>query len=486
MPIRGWPIFSSTLSGAVPASSLSRPLFRQENGTVMESNKVINFKSLSENVGRFHLKDKTFLIPEMNRIGGHLLAATFRGFGVNAQVMDTYKGMELGLEYTSGKECYPCQITTGDILYFMNREKEDKGEDFEPDKYIYFMPEADGPCRFGMYNKYQRIVLDSFPQFRGVRIGSLTTKDGYSLDGIIEEDRVRDLRKASYFSVVVADILDRLLWRIRPYEKEAGLADRFVENSMREMERAFEEHGAERRFDEILAKLDEVIEAGKTIVDPRIPPKPLIGVVGEIYLRTHVHANQDVIRILEKYGAEVVNASIAEWVNYTSYDRLREGKKGFRLSLKQFRLGRMREFLKGMINFGGDLLYQEFRQKQVYKHVKSLIDLAEDHKVGHLESILQKEDLFSFDVGTEACLSISGMVEYAREGYNGVVNVYPFTCMPSTITSAIAKPLMTRFRIPYLDTPYDSSSQPGREAAIRTFMYQAHQHFKRHGRRDHH
>jgi hypothetical protein len=80
-------------------------------------------------------------------------------------------------------------------------------------------------------------------------------------------------------------------------------------------------------------------------------------------------------------------------------------------------------------------------------------------------------------------LSIPGIVQYARDGFNGVVNVYPFTCMPSTITSAIVKPLLNRLGIPYLDTPYDSSFQPGREAAIRTFMYQAHQHFKRKGGR---
>ena len=102
-----------------------------------------------------------------------------------------------------------------------------------------------------------------------------------------------------------------------------------------------------------------------------------------------------------------------------------------------------------------------------------------------IENTLKEEDLFSFDAGTEACLSISGIVEYAREGYNGVVNVYPFTCMPSTTTSAIVKPLMNKLGVPYLDTPYDSSFQPGREAAIRTFMYQAHQHFNRHGRKSH-
>jgi predicted nucleotide-binding protein (sugar kinase/HSP70/actin superfamily) len=450
-----------------------------------ESTKVVSFKSLTDSVGRFNLTNKTFLIPQMNRIGGHLLAATFRGFGIHAKVMDTYKGLDLGMEYTSGKECYPCQITTGDILYFMEKEKERLGEDFNPEHYVYFMPEADGPCRFGMYNKYQRIVLDSFPQLDRVKIGALTTKDGYSLDGIIEEERVRDLRKTAYFSVVVADILDRLLWRIRPYEKEPGMTDDFIERSMNTMEGAFETQGPSKDFDKILDTLEEIIQEGKAIIDPDIPPKPLIGIVGEIYLRTHVQANQDLIRVLERYGAEVVNASIAEWVNYTTYDRLRDARVGFRMNLKQFRPGRLKEHLKEIIIFGGELLYQELRQKQVYKRVRSLIDLAEDHKVAHLENILKEDDLFSFDAGTEACLSISGIIEYARAGYNGVVNIYPFTCMPSTTTSAIVKPLMNKLGTPYLDTPYDSSFQPGREAAIRTFMYQAYQHFKRHGRKGH-
>jgi predicted nucleotide-binding protein (sugar kinase/HSP70/actin superfamily) len=445
----------------------------------MESNKVINFQSLKDSVGRFNLRDKIFLIPEMNRIGAHLLAATFRGFDVHAKVMDTCKGLDLGQEYTSGKECYPCQITTGDILYYMQKEKERLGDEFNPESYVYFMPEADGPCRFGMYNKYQRIVLDSFADFCGLKIGALTAEDGYSLAGMIEKERVRDLRKAAYFSVVVADSLDRLLWRIRPYEREPGMTDEFIEKSMHVMEDTFETFGPDKEFDKILDKLEEIIEEGKAIIDPGIPPKPRIGIVGEIYLRTHVQANQDVIRVLEKYGAEVVNASIAEWVNYTTYDGLRHAKIGFRLNLKQFRFGPAREHLKKMLGFGAELLYQQRRQKQVYKRVRALIDLAEDHKVGHLEDIIKKENLFSFDVGTEACLSIPGIVQYARDEFNGVVNVYPFTCMPSTITSAIVKPLLNELRIPYLDTPYDSSSQPGREAAIRTFMYQAHQHFKR-------
>ncbi len=450
-----------------------------------DTQKVVSFQSLTEKVGKFSLRDKTVLLPQMNRIGGYLLAATFRGFGIKTKVMETYKALDLGSEYTSGKECYPCQITTGDILHCMQKEEERLGSAFKSEDYIYFMPEAGGPCRFGMYNKFQRIVLDSFPQLKGLKIGALTTSDGYSLDGMIEKESVRDLRKASYMSVVVADILDRLLWRLRPYEKEKGAVDLFIEQALKKLEATFEKFGPGKEFDHILDVLETVIGEGKQLIDEDIAPKPLVGIVGEIYLRTHADSNQHVIRVLEKYGAEVVNASIGEWVNYTSYNGLRNAKIGLRMSLKQLRMDSVKAYLKKIVSFGGDLYYQEYRQRKAYRRARALIDLAQDHSLGHLEDTLQKSDLFSFDVGTEACLSIAGILEYAKEGYNGVVNVYPFTCMPSTATSAIIKPVMSRLSVPYLDTPYDSSFQPGREAAIRTFMYQAHQHFKQRGRKVH-
>jgi len=451
----------------------------------MEHENINTFKSLADNVGRFNLSNKTVLFPEMNRMGCHLMAASFRGFHIKALVMETHKGIDLGLEYSSGKECYPCQVTLGDILYFLNKEKEKMGNAFNPDDYIYFMPESDGPCRFGMYNKYQKIVLDSFPQLNSLKISSLSTDDGYSLHGIIAEDAVADLRKVSYFSIIVADILDRLLWRIRPYERQRGMADEFIEKSMRNMEDAFELLGPKKDFKGILKRLEETIEEGKMIIDPGIPRKPLIGIVGEIYLRSHVHSNQNLIKTLERYGAEVVNASIAEWINYITYSKLKEAKSKFRLNIKQFRPENIMRYLKNIARFSAELYYQEWKQKEVYRFAKALIDLPDDHKVAHLEEILREDDLFSFDVGTEACLSISGILQYAREGYNGVVNVYPFTCMPSTATSAVIGPVMNGLGIPYLDTPYDSSVQPYREAAIRTFMYQAYQHMERNGRKQH-
>jgi predicted nucleotide-binding protein (sugar kinase/HSP70/actin superfamily) len=440
------------------------------------------FRLIAERVGRFSVEGKRFLIPEMNRFSSHLLAGVFQGFGVNASVMETYEGLDLGKKFTSGKECFPCVVTLGDILYFMEKEKERLGEQFDPENYIYFMPEANGPCRFGMYNKYHRIILDSMPGLDRVKIAALNSDDAYSLDGLIPREKMRDFRKAGYLSIVVGDILDRLLWRIRPYEKTGGMADAFIDEAVARISESFAQHASQKDLSPVLGHLIEVVKEGKGIINPRIPRKPLIGVVGEIYVRTHVKSNQDTLRTLERYGAEAVNASIGEWINYTTYEQVRLARIALRLNLKGFRLKGLRRYLLQYLKYNLTLFYQYMQQRKVYQMVRKYIDIEEDHKIGHLEKVLRRNNTFSFEVGTEACLSISSALELAHRGYNGIVNIFPFTCMPSNLTASIAKPLMAKLNIPYIDISCDGSFQPGREAAIRTFMYQAYQHFKTHGR----
>jgi len=440
------------------------------------------FRLMAERVGRFNVEGKRFLIPEMNRFSSHLLAGVFQSFGVNASVMETYEGLDLGKKFTSGKECFPCVVTLGDILYFMEKEKERLADQFDPENYIYFMPEANGPCRFGMYNKYHRIILDSMPGLDRVKIAVLNSDDAYSLDGLIPREKMRDFRKAGYLCIVVGDILDRLLWRIRPYEKTEGMGDSFIDEAVGRMSESFAHHASQKDLSPILGGLIEVVKEGKAIIDPRIPKKPLIGVVGEIYVRTHVKSNQDTIRTLERYGAEAVNASIGEWINYTTYEQVRLARIALRLNLKGFRLKGLRKYFLQYLKYSLTLFYQYMQQRKVYGMVRKHIDIEEDHKIGHLEKVLRRDNTFSFEVGTEACLSISSALELAHRGYNGMVNIFPFTCMPSNLTASIAKPLMAKLNIPYIDISCDGSFQPGREAALRTFMYQAYQHFKTHGR----
>lgn len=438
-----------------------------------------SFESFKQKIGQFSLKDKVLLIPEMNRIGALLLAGVFRSFGIQAKMMDTYDGLALGKKYTSGKECFPCQVTLGDILHCMQKEKERLGPNFDVGRYVYFMPESEGPCRFGMYNKLHRIILDSFQHLRDMKIAALTSKDSYTIGELLEKEHARCFRRSAYYSMIVGDILDRVLWRVRPYEKKEGEAEAYIEKATHRMVALFERYGFEKNFKKIREALEEITMGAKEIIDPSLPRRPLIGIVGEIYLRSHVESNQHIIKMLEKLGGEVVNASVGEWINYTTYDRIRETKRDLISCMRVRDFTNMKALLKKLVKFKIDLTYQYYRQNELYKLVQRHLDIKDDHNIAHLEKILKKYDIYDFETGTEACLSISGAIEYASEGYNGVVNVFPFTCMPSTITSSIVKPFMNNLRVPYVDSVYDGSFQPVREATLRTFMYQAYQHFER-------
>src|SRR5512146_3178967 len=109
----------------------------------MTGSKDEAFNRLRTNVSQFDVSGKTLLLPDMAPFGARLLAASFRAVGINAKVMETYKGLAYGREFTSGKECFPCQVTMGDILYHLEQEKERLGPAFSPSRYVYFLPEAD-------------------------------------------------------------------------------------------------------------------------------------------------------------------------------------------------------------------------------------------------------------------------------------------------------------------------------------------------------
>ncbi|UCG19678.1 MAG: CoA activase [Deltaproteobacteria bacterium] len=437
------------------------------------------FESLKAKVGKFSLANKTILVPEMGRSSSSLVAASMRSFGIDAQVMETYKGLQLGKQYTSGKECFPCQITLGDVLHHLEREKELLGESFNPENYLYFMAESGGPCRFGMYNKLHRIILDSMDGFSKTRIASLTAEDSYSIGGLMKPELRTHFRRTAYVAIVIADILDRMLWHTRPYEKEKGQAQAYYEKTLDNMCVAVEIHGSKKRFQRIYGILEEALGKAQDIVNPKIPPKPLIGMVGEIYLRSHTKSNQDLIKLLESYGGEVVNASIAEWVNYVSYDNMQKAKRKAILALRERDLKSLHQHLRNWLSNRIELTYQYLRMDQVYRRAKKHLQLYEDHKIDKLEKQLDNGRLFSFQVGTEAGLSIGGALEYCRHGFDGIVNVFPFTCMPSTMCSAVLKPLLDRMQVPYIDAAYDGTYQPNLEAIVRTFMYQAAQHQKK-------
>lgn len=432
-------------------------------------------RRLTQKVGRFDLSGKTLLIPDMSPFGARLLAASFRAFDVPARVMPTYTGLGLGKELTSGKECFPCQVTLGDILFFLDQEKKRLGPGFSPENYVYFMPEADGPCRFGMYNKLHRLILDTFPEYQDVSITYLSSTDSYSSSGLMPEEKSRVFRKLAYVASIMSDVLDRVLWRVRPYEQKQGQTDIFMEDALANMAQRIEEKGPDLDFKSLYDVLGDIVSTAKGLMDPQQPRRPKIGIVGEIYLRTHPQSNQYIIKELERFGGEVVDASLGEWINYVTYNNLRNFRLKWQKAWQKKDISELLQASRKWLGLKVEIEYQLWRQRQLYSKAMEHLDIQGDHQIADLEKKLDQDRLFNFDIGTEAAISIGGALEYMQEDFDGVVNVFPFTCMPSTITSAILKPILLEKRMPYLDATYDGSIQPNREIALRTFMYQAQQ-----------
>jgi len=269
-----------------------------------------------------------------------------------------------------------------------------------------------------------------------------------------------------------------MVWRVRPYELRAGLTEAFVEKGLEAIIAEVEQNGASLNFKTLFGMVEDIASTVSTFIDTRLPRRPLIGVIGEIYVRSHLESNQDIVKVLERFGAEVVVASIAEWINYISYDRAREQKRHAKLALLKWDFASLRGFLNDLIPTQIEMYYQAMRQHQIYRRVLRYIDIHEDHGIGILEKRLDRDRLFSFDIGTESALSIGAALEHMHKGYNGIVNVFPFTCMPSAVCTAVLKPLLNKMHMPYIDAPYDGAIQPNREIALRTFVYQAKQHLE--------
>ncbi len=429
--------------------------------------------STLKRIEKFNLKGRKLLIPNMHPFGSHLLAASLCAFSVNAIVMDTYKGLQKGKEYTSSKECFPCQVTLGDVIYFLEGEKNRLKNRFNPEDYIYFMPESDGPCRFGMYNKLHTIVLDSIPYYRGVGITYLSTGDSYDTTGILSPEDASKFRKLAYVTTVIADVLDKICFRVRPYEIKKGETDKTVKKGLWDITRLIRERETKLPFNDMCELLSKIAKKASQLIDPFSKRKPQIGIVGEIYLRSHPPSNQFIIKRIEELGGEVTNATLGEWLNFITYENIRKSKIKIKKCIREREYLSLWNEMKFFISKTIEQKYQKLRQRQVYDAVLKYLDIHEDHDIFELQQKLNNNSIYSFEVGTEACLSIAGAINYIEENFHGIVNVYPFGCMPSTITSAILKPLLKKIHVPYIDAPYDGTIQPNGDIILKTFMYQA-------------
>jgi len=378
---------------------------------------------------------------------GYVLAAAMRHYGIDAVAlqMADKECMDIGRKYTSGKECYPCIITTGDIVRMT------RSPDFDPERSGFFMPTAFGPCRFGQYNKFHRMILDDLGLAQVPMIVLDQTTDYHGDLNKLGPD----FKRYTWNALLLVDIMHKLQREARAYEVDKGQADSVFDDCFRQLQEACESH------DSIEALALRVISSFNKIRVDHSVPKPRIGIVGEIFVRCNQFSNNFIMNKLEELGAEVVLPTFEEWLNYISFERVRDS-----LTLKNYKC-----------------LFTEIISQQIQKHdakkmhkpfKKNIRNFAREATSREVLKLGSKYIDTSFR--GEAILSMGRAVEYAQHGYNGIINVVPFSCLPGTIVNALFKKFSEDYPgIPILKMDYDGTKQASEDTRLEAFVHQAQQ-----------
>jgi predicted CoA-substrate-specific enzyme activase len=380
---------------------------------------------------------KTFIIP---RMAPHieLIGALLEGSGFRAVVLP--EANERNLFYadkvTSGTECLPYRVTLGDFLRFWYED----GAGLKNVEAI--MAGAYGPCRFGKYALEQARILREV----GIELPIRTTISNNAYRDTEIDPRYARL---AWKGNVAVDYLQRLLWRTRPYEREPGLADGLFDHYLaRIVGRVRDKEG----FDDVLR---QAASDFKSIRDPELPRRPLVGINGEIFLRSNRFSNQDLVKECEKAGLEVMVSSMGEWINYIFHRHVEDAVRD-------------RKYLKALISYGITRIWQH-DEHVVIKHFAHLV-AADEREAPTRELLKCTSQWLSPKCGSEAVLSIGSGIEWMENPkFAGVISVMPHGCMPGGIVAAMSERFSALYHKPWINLTYDGFAESTNLTRINNF-----------------
>ena len=388
---------------------------------------------------------RTVMIPYMSEHAFGLKAA-FEVSGMPAEVLPEPDEETLfwGRKHTSGKECFPAIVTTGDMVKFTRRP------DFDRKKYAFFMGGSGGPCRFGQYNTLQRMVLDEIG-YPDVPIYAPNQASSFYSDmGLVG----RKFLARGWQAIVAIDVLYKAVREIKPYALDPQQVDSVYKQYVNRVCDAI-------RQDRNLVKvMQAATQAFAAIPKNNGMRKPIIGLVGEFYVRSNNFSNQNVVEKLEELGCEVWMSPVYEWFLYRNF------RRGMRAAIRGQWGFWLKNWLKDRV-----MKYQEESLLHPFGHI---LDSA--HEPPTMEVLDYAAPYLHNSFEGEAILTVGKAIDFVNKGLAGVVAVMPFTCMPGTISQALLKRVKEEEgSFPFLNMVYDGTEQASTHTRLEAFVHQARQ-----------
>lgn len=352
-------------------------------------------------------KDWTILAPQMSPIHFQFIEKAVRASGYNIDVLpaNDKEAIEEGIKYVNNDACYPSILVIGQMINALKSGK------YDPNKTALIISQTGGGCRATNYVGFLKKGLRE-AGFPNVPIISLNVLGMERQPGFKISYR---LIKKLMMGVIYGDLFIRVLYRVRPYETVKGSANKLYEYYR---EKAFKnvENGNKNEMNKLVK---EIVKAFDTLeINDEVKPK--VGIVGEILVKYHPTANNNIVDVLEKEGAEVVVPELLNFFLYCCYNSKFKNR-----------------YLSGssIVKTGCDIAisYIESYRKVVIK------ELQNSERFGYPSSInnLAKKAANVVSLGNqtgEGWLLTGEMVELIESDVNNIVCIQPFACLPNHIT----------------------------------------------------
>jgi predicted nucleotide-binding protein (sugar kinase/HSP70/actin superfamily) len=282
-----------------------------------------------------------------------MIKAVFRGSGYRCENIPTpvVADFQAGKEFGNNGQCNPTYFTVGNLVRYL-QSLESKGLTRQEiiDNYVFFTAGSCGPCRFGMYEAEYRFALEN-AGFTGFRVLLFQQTDG--IKAASGEPGLKfsvDFGMGMLNALNLGDVINDMVYQIRPYEIKKGETDRVFQEAVTLMTDTLRDRkrwhimddspewikpmlARQPKMTSVLCTLGKVAHNvyGKEYVDAlhscrdridaievdRLRVKPVIKITGEFWAQTtEGDGNFNMFAFLEREGAQVLIEPIATWIAY--------------------------------------------------------------------------------------------------------------------------------------------------------------------------
>jgi predicted CoA-substrate-specific enzyme activase len=388
-------------------------------------------------------KERVLYFPYMND-NAFLVAAAARSCGIPSEVLpkQTEEDLAIGRKYTSSKECFPMICTTGSFV----KKLQEPGAN--PSKMSFFMPDHNGPCRFGQYNQFHRVLFDKL----GFKDAELITPSNDTAYADVAGKNSQKFRINAWKGFVVGDFLRKIYRETRPYELKKGECDLLYEQSLTRLISCIENgsKGLGRVVTEIARDFSSIKINNKE-------RKPIVGLIGEIFMRDNSACNGNIANRLENLGVEVVVGPIAEWISYSTHRFTRDS--------------RWKNDTKGIIRSKIQGIGQELIARSLLKGTKKFTDNQMDVSLHEMLSLCNPYVSEYYDGDPPIAMGTSAAM--ASKGVSGMAAILPFTCMPGTLVASVSDSFRKdNNNIPFINIAYDGQDSVSLDTRLQAFVFQ--------------